>query len=775
MSSEAQDGSEHSFTAIMNEDVNRYLSFVEHSALGVIVLDACGLVTEWNPACVNITNVSAAEALGKHLAEVLSNLMLHEPDQPQALQDYTSKLHQILDEGASVYPAAAQFTLYTSDGQKRAVELIHFLVTAGQSRKLGVFLLDVRERKRSENIHQALYAISMAANSDISQDSLFSLIHTTLQGLMPADNFYIALYDSETGLINFPYFVDQHDSPPEAIKPGRTLTDYVFRTCKPLLALTDRFEELKQSGEVDSVGTPSLDWLGVPLMVGEQVIGVMTVQSYADHLRYSEDEKNVMVFVSNQIAMVIDRKRNEEKLRRSEERYRGVVEDQTELICRTLPDGILIFVNEAFCRAVGNSRQNLLGSSFPNVIGANPYDSVLSHLAELSSEKTVVSYEQRVITPNGEIRWQSWTSRAILDDAGCLIEIQSVGQDVSERKQMEEKDHENRMLAEALRDTAAVLNSTLKFDEVLDHILDNVARVVPHDSASVMFIEAGTGRMLRCKGYKRRTSEEALLKMQFVINEFPYMNKMSRTGQPLFVSDVRTDKEWRTTPNTHWIRSYVGAPIVLKGTVVGLINLDSVTPGFFNQIHAERLQAFANQAATAIENARLYSEIQQLATTDELTGLYNRRKLFELGNREVERALRFGRPLSAVLIDIDHFKQVNDTYGHQAGDQVLRGLANRFWENLREVDILARYGGEEFVVLLPETSLELAVQVGERLRRGVAQAAFITDRGEIAVTISLGAAQMPKELPDLSSLIAETDRALYLAKQNGRNTIATKL
>jgi diguanylate cyclase (GGDEF)-like protein len=180
----------------------------------------------------------------------------------------------------------------------------------------------------------------------------------------------------------------------------------------------------------------------------------------------------------------------------------------------------------------------------------------------------------------------------------------------------------------------------------------------------------------------------------------------------------------------------------------------------------------ASYAAIALENYRLFGEVQRLAITDALTGLYNRRHLDELGLREFIRARRFERPLAALMIDIDHFKRVNDSFGHAAGDQVLASLAQRLQAIVREVDILGRYGGEEFVALLPETNRESAIGVAERMRSEVERMLPVIGETEITITVSIGIAMLTPGVADLRSLVADADAALYIAKRAGRNQVA---
>ena len=171
----------------------------------------------------------------------------------------------------------------------------------------------------------------------------------------------------------------------------------------------------------------------------------------------------------------------------------------------------------------------------------------------------------------------------------------------------------------------------------------------------------------------------------------------------------------------------------------------------------------------ALENA--LQEVQRLAITDYLTSLYNRRHFSKIGEDEVQRALRYQRPLSAIMLDIDHFKRLNDTYGHTVGDQILQGVAESCLQELRGVDVVGRYGGDEFVILLPENDLAAAKQVAERLRKSISKRRLKTTKGAAKVTASLGVVTMDSESPTLETLLSRADQALYVAKQKGGNRV----
>jgi diguanylate cyclase (GGDEF)-like protein len=198
---------------------------------------------------------------------------------------------------------------------------------------------------------------------------------------------------------------------------------------------------------------------------------------------------------------------------------------------------------------------------------------------------------------------------------------------------------------------------------------------------------------------------------------------------------------------------------------------DRVGGDDFDDADLHTLRTFAGQAGVAVHNVRAHEEAQRLSLTDPLTGLWNYRYLRESLRREVERASRFGRMLAVLVLDLDHFKEVNDTYGHAAGDAVLGEFARRVRIGLREVDVAFRQGGEEFVVLLPETDAYGGIIVAERLGAAVRDRPVSIDAGgSIPVTVSIGVAVFPEHGKTVQEVLRAADDALYAAKNAGRDT-----
>lgn len=241
--------------------------------------------------------------------------------------------------------------------------------------------------------------------------------------------------------------------------------------------------------------------------------------------------------------------------------------------------------------------------------------------------------------------------------------------------------------------------------------------------------------------------------------------------EPVLVQDYSQLTEFSVPPlvSQYKLSSGLSVPMLSRGKVIGAMLAHSKTPRHFDQDAIPKLSLIANQTAITVDKIRLHDETRQLAFTDELTGLYNRRHFIKLANMEVDRAFRYKHSLAFMIFDLDRFKQVNDTYGHPAGDQVLKTVASLAHQELRDIDLLGRYGGEEFVILLVETGRKDARAIAERIRKRIARTPITAAQDKISITISLGVSTLSSRCNSLTSLIKASDKALYIAKETGRN------
>jgi diguanylate cyclase (GGDEF)-like protein/PAS domain S-box-containing protein len=322
--------------------------------------------------------------------------------------------------------------------------------------------------------------------------------------------------------------------------------------------------------------------------------------------------------------------------------------------------------------------------------------------------------------------------------------------------------------SETLRKAGAAVTETLHAEEAIPRILEQLLQVIPYDSASVQLLDGNELEIVGGRGWENPAD---VIGVRFPVPGDNPNTVVIQTGKPYILTEAdKAYPAFRNPPHSH-IRSWLGVPLIVRGRTIGMLAIDSSKPNYFKEESVALVSSFADQVAIALENAQKFKETKTQAVTDALTGIYNRRGLFEVGEYEFARARRLNRPFSAIMIDIDHFKRVNDNYGHGVGDQALVTVAERCRSGSRTVDLVGRYGGEEFLILMPESSQDAARLVAERLRHSLAERPIPTEAGPIRITISAGVSEM-RETDTLQTLIERADEALYEAKNNGRNRVA---
>ena len=242
-----------------------------------------------------------------------------------------------------------------------------------------------------------------------------------------------------------------------------------------------------------------------------------------------------------------------------------------------------------------------------------------------------------------------------------------------------------------------------------------------------------------------------------------------KNREPVYISNVREYRSAVMPFKTDDIGSVFVLPLLYERDILGILVLLMEKTNALSSHQRDLLEVLANQATTSLANARFHAEIERLAVTDGLTGLFNHRHFQERLAHEFERIGRFAELVSLLLIDIDFFKKINDTYGHPVGDSVLRKVADIIRRTIRTVDIPARYGGEEFAVVLVGTDAGGAMKMAERLRKSVADAKFSSGGDTFSITISIGISTYAKDIKGKEGLIERADKALYEAKGSGRN------
>jgi len=270
------------------------------------------------------------------------------------------------------------------------------------------------------------------------------------------------------------------------------------------------------------------------------------------------------------------------------------------------------------------------------------------------------------------------------------------------------------------------------------------------------------------------TAAEALKNVRLKVGE-GIAGWVAKHGERLIVPDVMTDPRFakRIDEMTKWeTRSIICVPVRSKLRVLGVIQLVNVHLEHFTDQEMYFLQSLCDYAAIAIENARAVERIQELTITDDCTGLYNARHLYKTLEAEVYRSARFGYEFSVLFIDLDHFKQVNDTHGHLIGSKLLAEIGYLIKAQLRLIDYAFRYGGDEFVVLLPQTSKDSAITVARRLRDNMRASMFCKEEGlNLNIRASIGMATYPHDAKTPHDVIRQADEMMYLVKNTTRDNI----
>ena len=365
----------------------------------------------------------------------------------------------------------------------------------------------------------------------------------------------------------------------------------------------------------------------------------------------------------------------------------------------------------------------------------------------------------------------------------CLL--QTIGNQLSvaiERARLLDETQEAFQREQRLTEVTRTISSALDLGVILRNIVNLSVELVGADTGGLGLLIPDSDKIVS-PYYLFNDSKKIKALRSLPLGE-ELARQMIETGKPVFLSKINTPSDTAQPIVAQeliaaGVHGVIGAPIVAGETRLGALVLYSLSSARrFSERYLSLVDAVGRQAGVAIQNSRLYEENQELAATDPLTGLYNRRHFYTLASHEFNMARRFNQSITAIMVDIDHFKRVNDTYGHLIGDIVLQNVANRCNVSLRQSDILCRYGGEEFVILMIGTSLESALQIAERLRKRIADTPIETEGKSISITISLGVAALgpymhPVSLTGLDILINRADQALYTSKDNGRNRVTT--
>lgn len=424
---------------------------IETLTEGVSVYDEDGFILYTNSAEDAMFGYEPGELIGQHISVLNaypaeeSARMIGEIAQQLSTQGWWCGEFSNRKKDGTTFTSSARISAQEISGEK-------YWVSVQQ---------DITERKRAEKVQEATYLISEATNAAESLDALYRSIHKIVGELLPVPNFYIALYDESSETFSFPYFVDECSAWPSPRRLGKGLTEYTFRTGQPVSASPQVLEELIRSGEAQLSGAPAVDWFGVPLKIKEKAIGVLVVQSYTEGVTLGEHEKSMLVFVSEQIAMAIERKRAEEELRKSQANYAALVNSVDGIVWEADATTFQFsFVSKQAERLLGYPVERWINE--PNFWAEHihPDDRAwaVDYCVAATTEARDHQFEYRMIAADGKTIWLSDIVTVVVED-GSPAKLRGVMFEVTERKRAEADRLRLLALEREARNEAERLNS----------------------------------------------------------------------------------------------------------------------------------------------------------------------------------------------------------------------------------------------------------------------------------------------------------------------------
>lgn len=773
---------------------------VENLKDGILVLDHHQRVVDANPAFLQMFNCSWKDVMGRVPQEII-------PGFPET----------ILPE-QPLHP----FWVASPDGKERLLDLYHSSLFVPQGNLTGslVVFRDITRLKNAEDVEReqrviavALRDTAAALNSTLNIEEVLDRILENVGKVVPHDLAEIIMED-ENGLMQ----VKRHHGYIERCL-GHLLKDIptdISKTPTLKIILETKAPLIIPDTSLDARWTriEGLEWLrsyaGAPICVKGKILGFINLASTAAGF-YQADTAGYLMIFADQAGIAIENARLYSRMEKLAIEAAALQQVGTVINLSLDFKQVLDLILEQIGRVVRSDTASIVllkGDELEmaavyqlkngnELIGRRwklkdvPHERVYRGRCPIIFPDVQVEFESYRVPPHqyihgllvvpllskdkiiGFLNLDSSTPNYFTEDDQRVASAFATQVVIALENSRLYTESQRRLTEQAiLNEVMQSISSKLELNEFLELVYRQVNRFIHAES---FFIA----------NYETETDEWQVVYEKNVREKNQFMRMKSSQGatgyvistrKPLLVNNSREISEFREATGRKRVgvpsKSWMGVPLIVADKVVGAMVAQSYEyENFYSQEDLNLFVMIASQVAVAFENARLFAQVQQLAVTDTLTGLYTRRHFFELAEKEVERAQRYERDLVVAMLDLDHFKNVNDRYGHLIGDQVLRTIALACCQALRKMDFIGRYGGEEFVMMMPDTGIDEALAAAERLRQLIQDMEISTSKGVVKMTCSIGLTALAHTNADLETLLEQADKALYLGKMNGRNQV----
>jgi len=656
---------------------------------------------------------------------------------------------------------------------------------------------------------QTLNEISRVVSSTLDLRMLYDTIYQQIGRVMDTTQFFIALHRPERNVIEVPYLQEEGTLfTNEEVPFGKGISSLVIQSGKSVLfdddKEYDRYARLNGLPALLVGDKDSASGIFVPLNTGNRTIGAMTVQSPVPHAYTSDDEQTLTV-IAAQAAVAIENARLYAESQRSVLQMETLVQVAQTILgtldLQTVLDSILQGMRQVVpfhfaaillphyterCLNITGTvgplneqiRSELLipfgegitGKVFEtgqvlSVPDVREYPGYIDHgIVEIRSEIALPLKRGRSVIGVLDVEREAVAGFST-EDINLLSLFASQAAIAIENARLFTEQQRRVTELAAIQKIVQKLTPLHDVPAVASMINQELNQLIDYHSCRLFLLDQEHYVLIPI-AFPGSTQHEMRIKIG---NGFA--GWIAQYGRSDIISNTLTDPRVTYIPDTpRRVESVIGAPLIYEGRVRGVISLSKLGAGQFDENALRLLEIIAAQVAIAFDRARLYDELRTEAVTDELTHLYNRRHLLSRYAEERSRAVRNRHTLVSMMLDIDKFKRVNDTFGHDAGDVVLRELATVIRKVVRAEDIVARWGGEEFSILLPEIPIEDAEFVADRLRESVREHRLPNVAGVSSISISVGMAMLEPD-DDEGAIFTRADRAMYEVKHAGGNGV----
>lgn len=697
-------------------------------ALNEIVDDACFIIDLQRDKILDANAQCSAMFFKSRQEFIASPDIYHQilcDDSCESIQEFYKRLKSV--------QKVSTIRHYTSPKENICLELqISVTAVSIEGDDLAVVILrDITRLQKLSRVQEALGKISSSIEHAGNLFDLFREFHEIINELMPAKNFYISLLNSDENILTFPYFVDEFDNPPGPEKIAHGLTEYVLRTGEALLATPEVFDRLVSLGEVSEAGAPCIDWLGIPLKNDRATIGVMTVQSYTEGIRYTLEDLQFLSYVSSHVVNAIHKKQSQEELEIQQAMVSTIFDASPNPILICDLTGIIINCNQAEMDLLGiDQRNKVVGHSAFEFVHPDDQQKLRANLDQFLRGETTIRAQFRIVSENSKNIYVELSASLIYNEDMMADLVIMILMDVTERYEA----------IEALR------VSEERYKLVLEGSNDGI-----------WDWDLQTDLVYYSPRWKRMIGLDEADQTQS-INE--WFNRVHEDDLPGLRTAIEAylHGEVEHFEYEHRLRHSDGTFHFMLARGIAVRN---------GQNCAYRI---AGSLSDVTHNKHTEKQLVYEALHDKLTGLPNRALFIDRLNQTIKRLRRHEHETFAILfIDLDRFKILNDSLGHLAGDKMLIKIASRLENALRTEDTVARLGGDEFAILINDLRDPYEIiQITKRIQEEIAKPVNL-DGQQVYSTASIGITLSSTGYENSEDMLRDADTAMYQAKGQGGN------